>query len=180
MNNYSCTYYLNLSLPLIKQPVYCWAPLKSAIAPQIYIDPINKLTSSHKKMIKLINKITPCKIVKTEIDYLPYVIKYTFYKTTCRYHANLLLLNFIRNIWWQQSGVNNELFFKYIEEHYNDDEDPLKILTMANNESYTTKNIFNDHSNCFANSKIKTVDDFKTYFSKSYSHQLVLNKFFTP
>lgn len=69
-----------------------------------YIQP--EITDDQRKrIVYLINKITPCKIVKIKDK------SYISYKLLNRYYSNLLLLNLIRILWYKNKSFNNDNFF---------------------------------------------------------------------
>lgn len=61
--------------------------------------------NQRKRIIYLINKITPCKFKKID-DKI-----YIQYKLLRNHYSNLLLLNFIRILWYKNQSFNNEQFF---------------------------------------------------------------------
>lgn len=96
----------------------------------IYIEQFTFPKTSHNipLLLSLINKITPCEIVKiNDVEY----IRYKLIKT---YDQNLILLNFIRNLWNAEIKGYNELFFMYLKEG-SSYQDPLEILTDANKKA---------------------------------------------
>jgi hypothetical protein len=76
-----------------------------------------------KRILKIINKITPCKIVTVKKK--PY-IKYTLINNRSYYH-NLLLLNIIRMCWYKPSAFNYQGYYKDIMT-YKESTDPLYFL----------------------------------------------------
>ena len=69
-----------------------------------YIEP--EITDKQRKrIIYLLNKITLCKFEK--IDNKTYIK----YKLLNNHYSNLLLLNFIRILWYTNLSFNNEQFF---------------------------------------------------------------------
>lgn len=101
-------------------------------------------------LIQIINEITPCSIV--EID----TIKYIKFQMFDDYDRSLILLNFIRNLWYKNAGFETELFFKELKNSKLTD--PLSILCEANKKA-CKKVVITDHSNCVKASEltIKTV-----------------------
>lgn len=122
-------------------------------------------------LIKLINEITPCEII--EIEKTEY-IKFCLLKT---YDQSLILLNFIRNLWYSPSDYYSSSdkkpyfisFFEYLQKEK--DEDPLVKLTSANKKACTDYNYKGQlgHSNCMKGSmlKIKTVTNLKKFRNAS-------------
>ena len=82
--------------------------LDEATKDYIYIDKYieKEITDKQRKrIVYLINKITPCKIVKIKGKF------YIRYKLLKNHYSNLLLLNFIRILWYKNHSFNNEQFF---------------------------------------------------------------------
>jgi len=69
-----------------------------------YIEP-EITTPQRTRIVYLINKITPCKFVLID-DKI-----YIRYKLLSNHYSNLLLLNFIRILWYKNGSFNNEQFF---------------------------------------------------------------------
>lgn len=127
-----------LKLPKSKGGVIkfaCFAPLNNVKENEIVgIYKVNqKETSQYIELIvQLINKITDCKY-DAENDCIEY-------KMLKGFNRNLILLNFIRYLWF--SPLNNEastVFFKKLSDLFNNTNinDPLVLLTIANR--YTAK-----------------------------------------
>jgi len=95
--------------------------------PYIYIDFFrtkhNSLINT-KVLLKFINEITECKIVT--INKKSY-IKYKLINDN-HYYSNLVLLNFIRMIWYKPPLFNHEQFFKDIRKKDITIEDALYFL----------------------------------------------------
>lgn len=69
-----------------------------------YIEP--EITDKQRKrIVYLINKITPCKFITIK------KVKYIQFKLLKNHYSNLLLLNFIRILWYKNGSFNNEQFF---------------------------------------------------------------------
>lgn len=140
---------------------------------QIYISKYDKFEETKKYiplLVSTINKITPCKIVKLKSGTY---IKYTFIKGEDTYDKNLILLNFIRNLWCSQYTRYSLWFFESLEANKSI-EDPIELLTTANKYACNKHNkkhiIYYDvgHSNCISEeSKIKTLKDFEEYTNNS-------------
>lgn len=145
--NFRCNYYHKIQNKLVKNNnQVCWAGLKNYdfLTPEsekawrnqifkleeeiIYIDFSEKLKFVTKKnidlLIKIINNITPCCLV--QIDNKEY-ISFNLLKT---YDQNLILLNFIRNIWYSPFTSYSEVFFEELKKSRL--KDPLSKLTKAN------------------------------------------------
>ena len=111
MRCYKCYIYHLQNKKLVKNSNdACWAGVKydKYLGKDIYIDEYIEpeiTDKQRKRIIYLINKITPCKFVT--IDNKIY-IKYKLLKN---HYSNLLLLNFIRILWYKNEAFNNEQFF---------------------------------------------------------------------
>jgi hypothetical protein len=112
MRNYSCyIYHLNKNNNLVENSNNaCWAGLNKSqyLNTYIYIDKYieSEITDKQRKrIVYLINKITFCKFttIKGKI--------YIQYKLLKNHYSNLLLLNFIRILWYKNETFNNEQFF---------------------------------------------------------------------
>lgn len=148
MRDYSCHIYHFENNKLIKNPNQaCWAGLRkeslsflninSKTSKDIYIDNYIQPEITHiqrKRIIYLINKITPCKFIK--IDNKIY-IKYEMLNN----HYSDLLLNFIRILWYKNPSFNNNKFFIDICKSKTRNLDYLEFMMTCvknnvNNESY--------------------------------------------
>jgi hypothetical protein len=162
MRSYNC--YYSQSLDLKKKTVNnnsaCWAGMR-ILSPkygQYYLH-INKFREKETEkyidlLLSTINKITPCYIKDDEIIFKTY-------KGT--YDQNLILLNFIRNLWCEQNNYKeyNQIFFKTLEE-YKDVKDPMCLLSFANIQK--TYNYPPGHSNILGSKgKVKTLAEFEKY-----------------
>jgi len=124
MRNYKCYIYHLQDKKLIQNSNdACWAGLNrktytdinyetiildTETKDYIYIDKYieKEITDKQRKrIISLINKITPCEFV-TINDKV-----YIQYKLLDNHYSNLLLLNFIRILWYKNGSFNNEQFF---------------------------------------------------------------------
>lgn len=111
MRNYSCFIYHLENKKLVKNPNdVCWAVLNKFkyLGTIVYIDKYieKEITDKQRKrIVYLINKITPCKFTTIK------GIKYIQFKLLNNYYSNLLLLNFIRILWYTNQNFNNEQFF---------------------------------------------------------------------
>lgn len=119
MRDYSCYVYHLQNKKLIQNPsTACWAGVQSSRISQIdvdietkdyiyidrYIEP--EITDvQRKRIVNLVNKITNCKFIT--IDNKTYIE----YKLLSNHYSNLLLLNFIRILWYKNQSFNNEQFF---------------------------------------------------------------------
>lgn len=126
--NYNCHYYYEDNNKLIKVGnKACWygfKGLKHEKDLNLYILPQVKLEENDFRILELINKITPCKLVTYKGK------SYIKYKSICEndYRKNLVLLDFIRFIWHDQSRyINYEKFFNHINKKIKG-KDSLKLL----------------------------------------------------
>lgn len=105
--------------------------LKKSIYIDSYIDPLTEMYI--EPLLNIINQITLCKL--EEIDKKVY-IKYDLLET---YDQNLILLNFIRNLWHTPGGNNFTLyttkFFENIVNNPLKHKDPISLLTWANKDA---------------------------------------------
>ena len=112
MRSYSCyIYHLQKNNKLIENSNNaCWAGLNKSqyLGKDIYIDKYieQEITDKvRKRTIYLLNKITPCKFTTIEN------VKYIQFKLLNNHYSNLLLLNFIRILWYKNRSFNNDQFF---------------------------------------------------------------------
>lgn len=126
MRDFSCFIYHFEDKKLVKNSnTACWAgllvkfkkqgvngteyiDLDSETKDYIYIDRYieDQITNEQRKrIVYLINKITPCSFVLIENKNY---IRYTLLKNC---YSNLLLLNFIRILWYKNDSFNNKQFF---------------------------------------------------------------------
>lgn len=146
----------------------CWSSLRRI--PQasfIYIEnyETEETKDSIDLLLRLINEITPCNIVTINKK------NYIEYKLLKTYDQNIVLLNFIRNL-WNKPGVANEkgegaeyakdytdIFFKTLAKTRL--KDPLKRLTQANKEAsinYKIEGFGPGHSNVHNYKDLKIKD----------------------
>ena len=131
-----------------------------------YIQP--EITDDQRKrIVYLINKITPCKFEK--IDNKIY-IKYKLLKN---HYSNLLLFNFIRILWYQNRSFNNEKFFIDICKSKTRGLDYLEFMMTCIKDNVLTENNahfgYGDHSFVYANIIPKTKEMLLKYTGKSMS-----------
>lgn len=146
MRNYQCYVSCYVGDKLIKsQTNACWSMLNhggffnadyKSIVPsfaykEIYISQFDDPATIkyQRRLLTLIDKITPCKIVT--IDGTRY-IKFKMLQT---YNQSLILLNFIRNLWHEPIPGYAEKFFTSINKSKDQYKDPLARLTWANREA---------------------------------------------
>lgn len=124
MRDYNCYIYHLQDKKLVQNSNdSCWAGLNKIIYSDknykniildvktkdyIYIDKYIEpeiTTQQRTRIVYLINKITPCKFIMIE-DKI-----YIRYKLLKNHYSNLLLLNFIRILWYKNKAFNNKQFF---------------------------------------------------------------------
>lgn len=205
-NGFGCFfYYIDIKDKVLKPTTAtaCWSGTSNWNRENMFTDGeiyiydwcYNKTTiDDAKRIVKLINKITPCSIVDLvcKIDDKEIskekVIKYKFFGT---YDQDLILLNFIRNLWYvptyysykneedEKKHLNggyvsfnshvfdNVLFFDLIKKSRG--KDPLEVLTSANMEccvnSATTLGHCNVHK--WKEMKVKNVESLLKYKGNS-------------
>lgn len=96
-----------------------------------------------KQLIYILNKITPCKeIIYNGINYLAVrLIHHDWYDN------NLVILNWVRGLWHEQSTLDVNKFYTMIMK-YKDEDDPLYFLMNCNKECYNLNKYGQfDHSN---------------------------------
>lgn len=105
--------------------------LKKSIYIDSYIDPLTEMYI--EPLLNIINQITLCKL--EEIDKKVY-IKYDLLE---KYDQNLILLNFIRNLWHTPAGKiftpYTTKFFENIVSNPLNYKDPISLLTWANKDA---------------------------------------------
>ena len=111
MRNYECyVYHLQKNKLVPNSNNACWAGLNKSeyfnknVYINQYIEP--EITDKQRKrIVYLINKITPCKFITIKN------VKYIQYKLLKNHYSNLLLLNFIRILWYKNESFSNDQFF---------------------------------------------------------------------
>jgi len=142
-----------------------------------------------KLLIGLINEITPCELVTTKRkvynrsysgdDRLVktsalFNTKFISFKLLGTYNQSLVLLNFVRNLWYSSPDVHNYSvkFFKTLEKL--DEKEPLRRLTKANIEACKKFGSLygGDHCNVHIGLKVRTVSGLLKYDGRSVGHFL--------
>lgn len=173
MRGFQChIYHLNGKNELIKNSnTVCYAGIrhytpKTEIYIEQYEEPEITLVE-RKRLIKLVNKITPCSFVT--IDNRNF-IKFQMLHS---YDSSLVVLNFIRNLWYpgaaHDKGYDNKLFFEKLKDKTY--KDPLSKICYANKLACEKAFYSQGHSNIHrgASLKIKTVEELKKYNGSSTS-----------
>ena len=111
MRGYECYKYHLINKELVTNSnTACWAGLNKVeyLGKDIYIDKYiePEITDrQRKRIVYLLNKITLCKFTTIEN------VKYIQFKLLNNHYSNLLLLNFIRILWYKNKSFNNDRFF---------------------------------------------------------------------
>jgi hypothetical protein len=154
----------------------CWAGINGQIregVEDIYIEKFKEPETEIyiKHIVGIINKVTPCKLVSIKKTV------YIKYKLLKKFDKDLILLNFLRNLWNKNNipyrslmslkndeRINLEsqytlIFFKTLKSNFKIYKDPVQRLTHANFIACKTLEITNSptHSNVhnYTNLKIK-------------------------
>jgi len=128
-----------------------------------YIEP--EITDKQRKrIVYLINKITNCKFVL--IDNKIYIR----YKLLKNHYSNLLLLNFIRILWYKNRSFNNDQFFIDICKHKPRNLDYLEfMMTCIRNNVGGSSYGYGDHSFVYKNIIPKTKEMLLKYTGNQMS-----------
>lgn len=179
MRDYSCfIYHLKNGKLIINPNTACWAGLNNIMLNNLIIDVKTKsyifidkyiepeiTDKQRKRIVYLINKIVPCKFEK--IDNKTYIK----YKLLNNHYSNLLLLNFIRILWYKNKSFNSEKFFIDIckPKPRNLDYLEFMMICIKNNVLITGQNYWNygDHSFVYQNIIPKTKEMLLKYTQKS-------------
>ena len=132
-----------------------------------YIEP--EITDKQRKrIVYLINKIVPCKFEK--IDNKTYIK----YKLLNNHYSNLLLLNFIRILWYTNLSFNNEQFFIDISKPKPRNLDYLEFMMtcVKNNVNNMDSWGFGDHNFVYKNIIPKTKEILLEYTGSSMQNFL--------
>ena len=111
MRGYECYKYHLINKELIENSnTACWAGLDKGeyLGKDIYIDKYIEpeiTDKQRRRIVYLLNKITLCKFTTIEN------VKYIQFKLLNNHYSNLLLLNFIRILWYKNRSFNNDQFF---------------------------------------------------------------------
>ena len=111
MRGYECYKYHLINKELVTNSnTACWAGLDKGeyLGKDIYIDNYIEpeiTDKQRKRIVYLLNKITPCKFTTIKN------VKYIQFKLLNNHYSNLLLLNFIRILWYKNKSFNNDQFF---------------------------------------------------------------------
>ena len=148
MRNYECFKYHLINKELVKNSnTACWAGLNKSeyLGKDIYIDKYIEpeiTDKQRRRIVYLLNKITLCKFTTIEN------VKYIQFKLLNNHYSNLLLLNFIRILWYKNQSFNNDQFFIDICKPKTKSLDYLEfMMTCIKNNVYSGGNwYYGDHS----------------------------------
>jgi hypothetical protein len=143
----------------------CWAGIKSYLidgTKLMYISKFRKPATEKyiPLLLRVINKITPVKLVTINN------VEYIEFKLLKTYDQNVVLLNFIRNLWDEPVAEYTKTFFETLEN--SKFKDMLAKLCNANihaSKHYTSK-YRPGHSNCLSygqNGFLKVTQDLLEY-----------------
>lgn len=182
MRGYECyIYHLQNKKLILNNNTSCWAGLDKTVyrdknckdikldiktKDYIYIDKYIEpeiTTPQRAKIVYLINKITPCKFVL--IDNKIYIR----YKLLSNHYSNLLLLNFIRILWYKNGSFNNEQFFIDICKPKTRNLDYLEFMMTCIKNNIDNKDSWSwgNHSFVYKNIIPKTKEILLKYTGKS-------------
>ena len=171
MRDYECYKYHLINKKLFKNSnTACWAGLNKSeylgkdIYIANYIEP--EITDKQRKrIVYLLNKITPCKFTTIEN------VKYIQFKLLNNHYSNLLLLNFIRILWYKNQSFNNDQFFIDICKPKTKGLDYLEFMMtcIKNNVNTAPKEewYYGDHSFVYLGIIPKTKEMLLKYTGKS-------------
>ena len=150
MRDYRCYIYHLINKELVENSnTACWAGLNKVeyLGKDIYIDKYIQpeiTDKQRKRVVYLLNKITLCKFTTIEN------VKYIQFKLLNNHYSNLLLLNFIRILWYKNQSFNNDQFFIDICKPKTKGLDYLEFMMtcIKNNVNNTPKEswYYGDHS----------------------------------
>ena len=129
-----------------------------------YIQP--QITDKQRKrIVYLLNKITSCKFITIEKK------RYIQYKLLKNHYSNLLLLNFIRILWYKNRSFNNEQFFIDICKPKPRNLDYLEFMMICIKNNVDNKDSwgYGDHSFVYKNIIPKTKEMLLKYTGKDMS-----------
>lgn len=140
----------------------------------IYIDKYIQseiTTQQRSRIVYLINKITPCKFIMIGDK------TYIRYKLLENHYSNLLLLNFIRILWYRNGSFDNEQFFIDICKPKTKGLDYLEFMMQCikNNVSSNSWH-YGNHSFVYPDIVPKTKEVLYEYTGKSMQYFLQCKK----
>lgn len=171
MRGYECYKYHLINKELVANPnTACWAGLDKSnyLGKDIYIDEYIEpeiTDKQRRRIVYLLNKITLCKFTTIEN------VKYIQFKLLNNHYSNLLLLNFIRILWYKNKGFNNDRFFIDICKPKTKGLDYLEFMMtcIKNNVNNAPKEswYYGDHSFVYKNIIPKTKEMLLKYTGNS-------------
>jgi len=168
MRDYCCYIYHLEDKRLIENlNIACWAGLNKNKYYNTYVYIDNYIESEitdnqRKRIVYLINKITPCKF-KTINGKV-----YISYKLLNNHYSNLLLLNFIRILWYKNGSFNNKQFFIDICKRRSRNLDYLEFMMICiKNNVNKSPYGYGDHSFVYPNIIPKTKEMLLKYTTES-------------
>lgn len=146
----------------------CWAGLNKSkyLNKNIYIDKYIEpeiTDNQRKRIVYLLNKITLCKFTTIKN------VEYIQFKLLKNHYSNLLLLNFIRILWYKNQSFNNEQFFIDICKRKPRKLDYLEFMMTCIKNNVDNNSTFNhgNHSFVYLNIIPKTKEMLYKYTAKS-------------
>lgn len=169
MRDYDChVYHLKNKTLVQNSNNACWAGLKNPkyFDTNVYIDKFIEpeiTDKQRKRIVYLINKITSCKFVTIK------KVKYIEYKLLSNHYSNLLLLNFIRILWYSNGSFDNKQFFIDICKPKPKKLDYLEFMMtcIKNNVNKGNGWYYGDHSFVYLNIIPKTKEMLYKYTGNS-------------
>ena len=171
MRGYECYKYHLINKELVTNSnTACWAGLNKSeyLGKDIYIDEYIEpeiTDKQRRRIVYLLNKITLCKFTTIEN------VKYIQFKLLNNHYSNLLLLNFIRILWYKNQSFNNDRFFIDICKSKTRGLDYLEFMMTCIKDNVLTENNahfgYGDHSFVYANIIPKTKEMLLKYTGDS-------------
>lgn len=130
---FTCSVFIEKNRKLVQLERYaCWSGINDYHnEEEIYVAHYQDLLTLkyQKRLIYLVNQITPCSFVERD------GMKFIKVKLFKNYNQNLVVLNFIRNLWHEPYNTYLNKFFKSLAKSKKKYKDPLERLTWANKEA---------------------------------------------
>ena len=171
MRGYECYKYHLINKKLVTNSnTACWAGLDKSeyLGKDIYIDEYIEpeiTDKQRRRIVYLLNKITLCKFTTIEN------VKYIQFKLLNNHYSNLLLLNFIRILWYENQSFNNDQFFIDICKPKPRNLDYLEFMMTCVKNNVDDKNSYGygDHSFVYKNIIPKTKEMLLKYTGNTMS-----------
>ena len=169
MRGYECYKYHLINKELVTNSnTACWAGLDKSeyLGKDIYIDEYIEpeiTDKQRRRIVYLLNKITLCKFTTIKN------VKYIQFKLLKYHYSNLLLLNFIRILWYENKVFNNKQFFIDICKPKTKGLDYLEFMMICikNNVNKGSGWYYGDHSFVYLNIIPKTKEMLYKYTDQS-------------